>query len=625
MKKRRGDRFPFVAFVCFVASFPSILAAQEPPRPQFETRAELVLVDVNVVDREGQPVSDLNETDFEIEINGQPRTIQSVQFVSTVPDPSITPSLREAAFSSNEAPTSGRLLLFVVDEGNMRMGSARAVLRTAQMLMDRLAPGDLVGLARLPTGAGGVEFTTDRERIRTALQRVTGSVGSRIAGSNLRISEASAFESGDQVSWQQAIDRECAGESGLGLEACIENLQGDARGMIMDVGARTRATFQALESLFERLRSLDAPVTVVMISEGLYVGRDRQNMTTLARRAAEARATMHIVRPHQTFFDIEDRTAPGLGSFFDDGLLSEGLEQLAAQTRGTLSQVTTGSGETVFERLGRELAGYYLIGFEPTEVDRTGRERRIRVRVGRRDLRVRARPMFVIREPTRSAAAAAEAGTTTGLIKQLLGAPLPTRGLPMRVASFTATSTSESRVRVIIAAEIGDPATEAVEWPIGLLVIDKDDKVVASSLDPAALAPASAIQPSPRLLLTSVLLEPGQYTLRLAAIGPDGRSGSVHHSIDARFKRGPRKLEISDLLLVPAQLGAAAIPRLTPSAIIETETIQAMIEMMGSDEPAFSRARVRVHVASADTSESALSSGTGRCPGDDARGGGRRR
>ena len=64
--------------------------------------------------------------------------------------------------SSNDGPTSGRLLLFVIDENYLRVGAARAVLRTAERVMKRCAPGDLVGLARLPTGRGGVEFTTDR-------------------------------------------------------------------------------------------------------------------------------------------------------------------------------------------------------------------------------------------------------------------------------------------------------------------------------------------------------------------------------------------------------------------------------------------------------------------------------
>ena len=58
--------------------------------------------------------------------------------------------------------------------------------------------------------------------------------------------------------------------------------------------------------------------------------------------------------------------------------MSEGLEQVAGQTRGSMS-IVNGDGQIAFDRLGRELSGYYLLGFEPTEADRTGRERRIKV------------------------------------------------------------------------------------------------------------------------------------------------------------------------------------------------------------------------------------------------------
>ncbi|MGH9219984.1 MAG: hypothetical protein ACRD1W_11825, partial [Vicinamibacterales bacterium] len=115
----------------------------------FETKTELVLVDVNVVDRDARPVPTLAAGDFQLEVNGQPRPIASIQFISTTPG-NVTPSTpREAASSSNDTTTTGRLLLFVVDESSLRVGASRSILRTAQTLFDRLAPGDMIGLARI--------------------------------------------------------------------------------------------------------------------------------------------------------------------------------------------------------------------------------------------------------------------------------------------------------------------------------------------------------------------------------------------------------------------------------------------------------------------------------------------
>ncbi len=70
---------------------------------------------------------------------------------------------------------------------------------------ERCRAGDLVGLARLPTGRGGVEFTTDRERIRRALSGTMGAQPSR-STERVRLSEAHAFESNDRRTWEQ-VDR----------------------------------------------------------------------------------------------------------------------------------------------------------------------------------------------------------------------------------------------------------------------------------------------------------------------------------------------------------------------------------------------------------------------------------
>ena len=84
-------------------------ATPQVPRPSFATKAEIVLVDVNVVDKEAKPVSNLTDTDFQLEVNGQPRKIESVQFISTTPTETTAATPREAAFTSNETATTGRL------------------------------------------------------------------------------------------------------------------------------------------------------------------------------------------------------------------------------------------------------------------------------------------------------------------------------------------------------------------------------------------------------------------------------------------------------------------------------------------------------------------------------------
>ena len=593
---------PRLSFVICYLLFSLCVAAQaqqpQPPRPVFETKTELVLVDVNVVDRDARPVPTLAAGDFQLEVNGQPRPIASIQFISTTPG-NVTPSTpREAASSSNDTTTTGRLLLFVVDESSLRVGASRSILRTAQTLFARLAPGDMVGLARIPSGVGSVEFTADRKRIVDSLMRVTGAATNRMGMSRVYISEAWALETNDTGGFQTAVDRECQGESGPNLEACRNQVEADARLLLTEASARSRATLQGMEILLRNLAQLKTPVNIVMISEGMFVARDRQSMTELGRRAAEARATIHIIRPSQSFFDIEDRGVAPLNSrFFDDSLMSEGLEQVAAQTRGSMTSVA-GDGALAFDRLGRELSGYYLLGFEPTDADRTGKERRIKVEVRPRGLTVRARPTFVIRNDAAETAAKSVL-TPMQQLGEVLKSPLPVRGLPMRVATYSSVDSS-NKVRVVITAEVGDPATTPAEWPIGMIVLDKNEKVVINRGGTSTLQPASARGESPRLMLTSVVLDPGEYTLRVAAVDDTGRGGSVHHSINARLNRLSGGINASDLMLVPQPPTAGELPRPRPSTVIDNETVSAMLELTGSDQNLLGRAKVTLQISDAE-------------------------
>jgi hypothetical protein len=211
--------------------------------------------------------------------------------------------------------------------------------------------------------------------------------------------------------WTQVVNRECGDEGGAGgagggfaREACINELEAQARNVLTDAAARTRMSISGYEQLARSLEAMKAPVNIVLISEGLYVGRDRSDLTQLAQLAARARTTFYVVQPDESMFDMD--TPRTIGGLNYDSLVAEGLEQLAGLTRGSYFKVAT-SGAGVFDRISRELSGYYLLSFEPTEADRTARNRRIRVEVGRRGLTVKARSTYAIAD---SAAAEANAG-----------------------------------------------------------------------------------------------------------------------------------------------------------------------------------------------------------------------
>ena len=127
----------------------------------------------------------------------------------------------------------------------------------------------------------------------------------------------------------------------------------------------------------------------------------------------------------------------------------DGVARVAGAARGAVFR-QVGSDPRPFERITRELSGYYLLAFEARDGDRDGRPHRIRVtlaRGGRRQLR--ARTGFTL-PPATPAARGAE---LTALLRSLT---LVTE-LPLRVATYAYAEPAASAVRVVISAEAGAP------------------------------------------------------------------------------------------------------------------------------------------------------------------------
>jgi hypothetical protein len=254
----------------------------------------------------------------------------------------------------------------------------------------------------------------------------------------------------------------------------------------------------------------------------------------------------------------------------------------------------------VFDRITRELSGYYLLSFEPSDADRASTDRRIKVEIGRRGLVVRSRSTYSLAE-----AEAAEADASLApedQVKKLVHALVPTPGLPIRVATYAVTSAAgPDEVRVILSAEIGEAATNAVEWPVGIFVYNNEEKVFVDSTRFMTLAPATERVASPRLLTMTMILKPGEYTVRLASMDHEGKGGSVHHTVDARLNPIAGDAVRASDLIISSEIGEGGAPRPTPTAIHYSETLYSILELEGRDAGRVSKSRVAVEIAESES------------------------
>ncbi|HXY40353.1 MAG TPA: VWA domain-containing protein, partial [Vicinamibacteria bacterium] len=137
---------------------------------------------------------------------------------------------------------------------------------------------------------------------------------------------------------------------------------------------------------------------------------------------------------------------------------AEGSVSLAADTGG-FTVKNTNDLQTGINRVSTESRAYYLLGFNPREVRRDGKFRRIEVRLtdpGRKGLTVRARRGYY--SPSDAPAApgtpAPAAPTAPSEILQALDSPFTRPDVPLRVSAFSFDEAMLDRLNVTIAAEV---------------------------------------------------------------------------------------------------------------------------------------------------------------------------
>jgi VWFA-related protein len=591
-------RCPF-AHVALALATIAVAAPAPAVAQRFKAGVDLVVIDVSVVDRSGEPVRDLRREDFSVFVANRPRALQSVEFITaeSTEGTGAPPSGRDADASTNTLPTSGRLLLIVIDEANLGPASANAVVRAAEGLLGALSRGDLVGLARLPEG-GGTEFTTNRARLIEALRQVRGTPPRpAAAGVHVYLSEALDFEQGARDQWPRALARECGNPRDPTYRMCQTSMELEARSVLSDETWKMTATVSGLHALLKGLEAANAPVTVVFISESLFVARDPAAFSGLASDGA-ARVSLHVVRPLPAGVSMAF-TGPPVDPSGDDALRSSGLEILAAQFRGAFHRMVS-TGEDVFTRIRRELSGYYLLGIDAIDSDRRSANRPVRVEVRRQHVTVRARPAFNLATVARR-----EVLTPDQRLRAMLGSLVPTRGLPMAVSSRVLPDARAGRVRILISAEIGEGVERQTPTHVGLVVVDRNGAVASSNAATVMLAPSRASRPSPALFSTSLVLEPGEYFLRLAAIDAHGAAGSVNHDLGARLGPTADGLELSDLI-VSGEPAPGRFPVFSPAAIVDGRRVAGVLEIRYPRE-GLQRGTVRFDIAAADHNEPVMS------------------
>jgi VWFA-related protein len=489
--------------------------------PTFRAATDLVQLDVSVLDRQGLPVRGLTAADFTVVEAG---VSQPVTTFAEIEVPTWTSG--NAAWTREVGPdvvsnraTTRRAVVIVMDDFNTRWGTAAT--RTAKEIglaaIDELGPSDLAAVVYVLSRRQGQEFTVDRARLRAAVER--------FAPSGIPPQPESRFS---------------ASRPGAGLTIPAQLNRANSSGACMP-----NCVVQALRNAAELLEAWPGVrKNIILIGPGRFVPTlDTLELQVEGDPLREALAAMQ--RANVTVYEVDPH---GLEVEFRPSIDFA----LYADSTGGRSIASTNAPADMIPQVFRENSSYYLLGFQPTNIARDGRFRRLEVRVNRPDVTVRTRAGYFA-PSERPAAPATEPPAT---VEQALSGGLPSGDWPLSLTAvpFATPERPGAAVAVVARADLG--ADLDASEPIELVAVAFDTRwrqaaTAMGRFDPPADRTLPAAEMGLRLDLA-----PGRYEIRVAVSSASSdRKGSVYTSITVPdFARDP--VSLSGIAIAHDQGGA---------------------------------------------------------------------
>jgi VWFA-related protein len=326
---------------------------QEPPQqPIFRAKVELVRVDVSVTGRGDKPVEDLQASDFEIEEDSVPQTVETAQFIrltGQIPaEYKENPEIRSLDHGRQEAARDD-VRLFVIFLDDYHVDKAPQITlplrKSLEQFVKQLGPFDLVAVMEPLTPLSHVKFTRNREDLLAQMHAFEGRRGELFP-----------------------------------VKSAAEEAQLSVRNV---AEVRGGVTLDALNAIVTHLGGLrEGRKSVLFVSQGPPTGMSAASpnfarLQEVLRSANRGNVTIHALDPRP------------LGSvrFGGDFVL-----RMLADTTGGRAIVNTNNPDESLSRVIDEAGAYYLVGYAPNRpVTNDGKFHKISVRVKRRGVDVTSR------------------------------------------------------------------------------------------------------------------------------------------------------------------------------------------------------------------------------------------
>ncbi len=553
----RSMRLVFTFVACCAAS----LAAQQPPSktPQttFKSNIELINVDVVVVDKDGNAIRGLKQSDFSLTDRKKPQTVATFDEVSHVlpepdaastPAPVLPPTLRMDVMS-NQSTQADRLIMIVVDDLHIWKGRTNKAKDLARDVITKL--GDQASMALLFTsGEHSTQVTQDRSELLAALNTMQARQSWRRPHQAIDTQRAGAISAdGDSLSALDAVGK----SQETSLQDFEENMQQfqtmqDAARMLGSEDNRRKAFVLISEGINKELNGIfDSAMTPceMSMSAACYHDRALKDMMESMRRSNVATYALDPrgkVKPEDMQQELHPAPLGGDAVFRWDNPIRRAQDGLGFMTEASGGFAVTDTDDLTggLQHIVEDLDHYYLLGFYPTDPSGGDKYRPLVVTVtGHPEYTLRFRHGYTPGAPP------APPKNKDPLVALVAGV-MPKSDLPLRLTALPLVGKGKTS-NVAIALEVTAPTSsmrdannklsDDVTYSV-LVVDDKKAKVTSRTGRAAKLSlsgrnggadmPDSVTYQIPLTLD----LDPGRYQLRASAMSAKlGTGGSVYLDI----------------------------------------------------------------------------------------------
>ncbi len=584
-----------VLVVLVAAMFGVLPAAQQqpqqpPPPPQTPERPpgqqpirsgiNFVRVDVIITDKQGKPVLDLAQDEFQVSEDGKAQAIQTFSVVKideTTQVDSPPSAIRSVSDEEREAARPDvRLFVILLDDYHVRRGNDMGVRKPLiDFIQNQLSPLDMVAVMYPLTPVDDISFSRNRDSLTSAINS--------FEGRKHDYRPRNMFEEQYAMYPAQTVER-----------------------------IRNQVTMSALKAASVRLSGLrEGRKSIIFVSEGLVAllpsqmadpvasmpgygnpnrgnpmagqATDRQNFQATTDLLTEMQDVFRILnRENTSIYAVDPR---GLGVFAYDINEGVGLETDREALRASIDSLqilaNNTDGRAIVNRndlavgmkqIIRDSSGYYLLGYTSAEAPTDGKFHQIKVSVKRKGVDVRARKGYwalTEEDAARASAAASRPEPPKAITAALSELAEPPRGRPARF--WIGSSRAESgATRVTFVWEPVPPApgsqAEAPAARVSLTALAADGRPLFRGRVPDATAngPAPPAKAEPAAGgTTSFEVPPGPLQLRISV---EGARGEVLDSAS-------RELTVPDFTTVQVSLGTPRFYR--ARTVRELQTLKA--------------------------------------------------